>query len=393
MLKPLATLLLAVLLCATDATAQMPMPQPPQVSARQYLLMDAATGRVLAERDADAPVEPASLTKLMTAYVAFKAIAEGRIGLEDPVTISREAWIAGGGVPGSRERRNVSTMYARERSEVSVDELLHGMIVVSGNDASVALAERVAGSESAFAGLMNHYASQLGMVNSNFVNSHGLSEEGHISSAADMARLAQAIVNEFPDFYRYYSERSYTWDGISQPNRNGLLGMQVGANAVVDGMKTGFTNAAQYCLVTSAAAGEMRLISVVLGAPSVSGRERANRELLSYGFNNFETHVLYRAGDAVTTARLWRGAESEAALGVKSDVRLLVPRGQRDRLHAELDLPAALTAPVSAADEVGRLDIQLDGERLARIPLYPLVDGPRGTLWQRARDSVLLWLE
>ncbi len=391
--KPLAALLVAVLLLASEAFAQMPIPQAPQVSARQYLLMDAASGEILAERDANAPVEPASLTKLMTAYVVFRAIAEGRVGLDDLVTISREAWIAGGGVPGSRERRNVSTMYARERSQVSVDDLLHGMIVVSGNDASVALAERVAGSESAFAGLMNHYAAELGMVNSNFLNSHGLPQEGHLSSAADMARLAQAIVNEFPDFYAYYSERDFTWDGVTQPNRNGLLGMQVGANALVDGMKTGFTTAAQFCLVTSAASGGMRLVSVVMGAPNVGARERANRELLSWGFNNFESHELYRPGVAVTRERLWRGAEAEVALGVATTLRVLVPRGQRDRLEAVLELPGALTAPLQAGAEVGVLDIRLDGESLARSPLVVVDDAPRGSLWQRARDSVLLWLE
>lgn len=394
--KPIAVLAAfaaIALLYAAQTAAQMPIPQAPQISARQHMLMDATTGTILSEHASEEAVEPASLTKLMTAYVVFKAISEGRVALTDPVTISREAWIAGGGVPGSRQRRNVSTMYARERSQVSVDELLHGMIVVSGNDASVALAERVAGSESAFASLMNHYAAELGMVNSNFVNSHGLPGENHMSSAADMARLARAIVNEFPDFYAYYSERDYTWDGVTQPNRNGLLGMQVGASAVVDGMKTGFTDAAQYCLVTSAHGAGMRLISVVMGAPSVSARERANRELLSYGFNNFESHVLYRAGDTVTTERLWQGAERELALGVVDDLRVVVPRGQRERLQAELDLAGVLTAPLARTEPVGQLDIRLDGESLMRAPLYPLNDVPQGNLWQRLRDGVLLWLE
>lgn len=387
------TAILAALLLANDALAQMPIPQAPQVAARQYVLLDTATGEVLAERDAQTAVEPASLTKLMTAYVVFRAIGEGRVDLDDLVTISREAWMAGGGVPGSRDRRNVSTMYARERSQVSVDDLLFGMIVVSGNDASVALAERVAGSESAFAGLMNHYADELGMVSSNFVNSHGLPEEGHVSSAADMARLARAIVTEFPHFYAYYSERNFTWDGITQPNRNGLLGMQVGANALVDGMKTGFTTAAGFCLVTSAAAGDMRLVSVVMGAPSVGGRERANRELLSWGFNNFESHTLYQPGDTVTRERLWRGTEADVGLGVASPLRVLVPRGQRDRLEAVLELPAALSAPLTAGVEVGMLDIRLDGDSLARAPLVVIEDAAQGNLWQRTRDSVLLWLD
>jgi D-alanyl-D-alanine carboxypeptidase (penicillin-binding protein 5/6) len=208
-----------------------------------------------------------------------------------------------------------------------------------------------------------------------------------------MARLAQAIVTEFPDFYAYYSERDFTWDGVTQPNRNGLLGMQVGTGAVVDGMKTGFTNAAQYCLVTSAAAGELRLISVVMGAPSVAGRERANRELLSYGFNNFESHVLFRPGDVVATERLWHGERQDLALGVQQELRVLVPRGQRERLQAELDLPGVLSAPLAAGTEVGRLDIVLDGRTIASAALQPLADAPRGSLWQRARDSVLLWLE
>ena len=390
-----ALLLLAATLLFADHTAfaQMPLPAAPRVGADHYVLMDAATGDVLVERDAETPVEPASLTKLMTAYVVFKAIEEGRVSLEDMVTISQDAWIAGGGIVGSRERRNVSTMYAREGSQISVQDLLKGMIIVSGNDASVALAERVAGSEAAFADLMNHYAARLGMVNSHFVNSHGLPAEGHISSAGDMARLAQAIISGFPDLYAYYSQRRFDWDGTSQPNRNGLLGVRVGGAGTVDGMKTGYTAAARYCLVTSAADERMRLISVIMGSPSVGGRERASRELLSYGFNNFETHTLYRAGEEVTRARLWRGREREVALGVAEDVTMLVPRGRRDHLQADLDLPRLITAPLPAERPLGQLTVRLEDEALTQVDLYPLEDMPEGSFWQRTRDAVLLWFE
>ena len=288
--------LVAAAVLATQAThAALPVPAPPQLGASSYILIDATSGRALAASSPDLPVEPASLTKLMTAYVVFKALEAEQIRLSDEVTISRAAHAAG--LAGSR-------MFAEIDSRVSVENLLRGMIVQSGNDASVALAEHVAGSESVFAGLMNAFAGELGMLSSNFVNSHGLPADNHITSARDMALLARAIITEFPDYYRWYGEREFTWNGITQPNRNGLLAR----DASVDGMKTGFTDAAGYCLVSSAARDGMRLVSAVMGMSGPRAREEGSQSLLNLWVpllrNAYRVSGWHHRGDA--THLVWR---------------------------------------------------------------------------------------
>jgi serine-type D-Ala-D-Ala carboxypeptidase (penicillin-binding protein 5/6) len=374
----LSVLALAFALAGAAVLAQMPIPAPPSVGASGYILMDHQTGHVVAERNGDAPLEPASLTKLMTAYVVFGALAQGTIGIDDEVSVSVRAWRT----PGSR-------MFIQEGTRVPVHELLRGMIVVSGNDASVALAEHVAGSEEAFADLMNHYAGELGMTRSRFYNSTGLPAEGHITTAADMARLTRAIISDFPEYYQLYSELEYTWGDITQPNRNNLLRR----DPSVDGVKTGHTNAAGYCLITSAGRGDMRLISVVMGTASPRAREDASQALLNYGFMFYETHRLYAAGDAVTSARVWKGADDEIEIGVREDIWVTVPRGRRDQLDAELELPTVLTAPLSDATALGEMRIRIEDSELVHVPLFALRPVAEGGLWRKARDTVLLWLE
>ena len=373
--------LVAAAALATQAThAALPVPAPPQLGASSYILIDATSGRALAASSPDLPVEPASLTKLMTAYVVFKALEAEQIRLSDEVTISRAAHAAG--LAGSR-------MFAEIDSRVSVENLLRGMIVQSGNDASVALAEHVAGSESVFAGLMNAFAGELGMLSSNFVNSHGLPADNHITSARDMALLARAIITEFPDYYRWYGEREFTWNGITQPNRNGLLAR----DASVDGMKTGFTDAAGYCLVSSAARDGMRLVSAVMGMSSPRAREEGSQSLLNYGFRFYETRIAYPAGTTVETPRIWYGARNEIPLGVGNDLAVTLPRGRWEAVVPSVTLPRRLEAPLDTGQEVGVLRLTLDDEELGRIPLVVLDGVPRGGFFKRMGDGMRLWFE
>ena len=311
-------LLLALLPLALAPAAQLPnvpVPPPPKIDARGYLLIDHQSGRVLAEHNADQRLEPASLTKLMTAYAVFHALKAGKLKLDDPVTISERAWKA----EGSRTYVDVGT-------QVPVEVLIQGMIVQSGNDATVALAERVGGNEETFAALMNGYAKQLGMKDSHFENSTGLASPTHYMTARDVATLSSAIVREFPEYYRWYSQREFTWNKISQPNRNGLLGRDG-----VDGIKTGHTESAGWCLASSAERNGMRLISVVMGTPSWKAREQASQALLNYGFSFYETRKLHGAGQKLATTEVWKAEESPVALGLRRDLYLTVPRGRFDR--------------------------------------------------------------
>jgi D-alanyl-D-alanine carboxypeptidase (penicillin-binding protein 5/6) len=372
------TTLLTALIAASSLAAEVPIPAPPQVGARSFLLLDFASNRVLAEEAADQPVEPASLTKLMTAYAVFRALAEGQIGLTDRVHVSEKAWRT----PGSR-------MFIEVDTQVAVEELIRGMIVQSGNDASVALAEHVAGSEETFVALMNRYAEQLGMHGSHFQNSTGLPGDNHVMTARDVVTLAQAIIAEFPEFYGYYSEREYTYNGIRQHNRNSLLWR----DDSVDGLKTGHTNAAGYCLVTSAERDGMRLIAVVLGTPSTEARADATQALLNYGFRFFETHRLYAGGAEITTARVWKGAAESVQLGITDDLFITIPRGQYDSLAAEMDLEAELVAPLDKDATVGAVRVSLNGESVAEMPLIVLeAVGPAGFL-ARLKDEITLWLQ
>lgn len=356
----------------------MPMPAPPIIGAKSYLVMDSKTGRTLAEMDADMQLAPASLTKIMTTYVVFSALQQGQISLEDEVTVSEKAWRS----PGSR-------MFIEVRSQVTVEDLLLGMIVQSGNDASVALAEYIAGSESVFAEMMNQYASRLGMSSSHFVNATGLPAEGHITTARDLALLARAMVAEFPDLYQWHSVREFTYNDIKQRNRNSLLWR----DDSVDGLKTGHTDAAGYCLVASAKRDGMRLISVVLGTSSIKSRADGSQALLNYGFRFFETRLLFKAGEQISTARIWKSANEYSRLGVLEDLYITVRRGFYDKLESKLDIPAILLAPIAAGQPIAELSVSLDNEKLVTASLRALDDNPSGTFWQRTKDSVDLWFQ
>lgn len=358
--------------------AQAITPAPPPLSARGYLLIDQHSGRVLASKAENERMEPASITKLMTAYAIFGALRAGQIELSDQVLVSEKAWRT----PGSR-------MFIEVGKRVPVELLLQGMIVQSGNDASVALAEHVAGSEEIFAGLMNQLADQLGMTDTHYVNSTGLPAEDHYTSAADIAKLAKAIITQYPEYYRWYSQREFTFNDIKQSNRNSLLWR----DPSVDGLKTGYTEAAGYCLVSSATRNGMRLIAVVLGNRNEDARARESQTLLNYGFRFFETRLLYPAGGAVTEARVWKGSRELADLGVKDNFYVTVPKGSYDQLEAAVDVPALLMAPLDPSQQLGQIRVVLDEKTMASANLYTLTNIDTGNFWQRFRDTVLLWFE
>lgn len=371
----LALLLATGQLCAADIR---PTPAPPVIGATSYLMIDATTGHELATLEPDKPVAPASLTKLMTAYVVFSALRQEQLHLEDEVTVSETAWRT----PGSR-------MFIEVGKRVSVHDLLLGMIVQSGNDASVALAEHIAGSESVFADIMNQNAQSLSMLSSHFVNVTGLPDDDHYSTARDLATLARAIIQEFPEYYRWYSVREFKFNGIKQPNRNNLLWR----DASVDGMKTGHTDAAGYCLVASAKRDDMRLIAVVLGTASAKARVDGAQALINYGFRFFETRLLYKAREEIARTRVWKSANEVTALGVLDDLYITVPRGAYDALDSILNIPGVVMAPVALGQPLAELKISLDGKDLAIEPLRALQDNPDGSFWQRTRDGVSLMFE
>ncbi len=371
---------LALLGLAGTAAAgtPLPVPEPPAVSARSYILIDYHSGRVLAEHDADRPVEPASLTKLLTAYVVFHELAEGRLSPQTPVTISEKAWR----MPGSRT-------FVEVGHKVPVEILLKGMIIQSGNDATVALAEQVAGSEETFAALMNQYAARLGMTASHFVNSTGLPAPEHRTTARDLAILTRALIRDFPQYYPLYSEKRFTWNEITQYNRNKLLWR----DETVDGVKTGHTESAGYCLVSSAERDGMRLIAVVLGDRSEDARAASSQALLNYGFRFFETHRLYAGGEALQTVPVYRGEADEVAAGLREDLWVTFPRGARDRLQAAAEVPGHVLAPVHEDQELGTLEVRLGDELLASRPLVALAAVAEGAWWKRLLDDARLWFE
>lgn len=369
---------LMIPISATAAAQGMPMPQPPIIGAKSYLLIDGNTGAELASLKPDERLSPASLTKMMTAYAVFHALDEGQIALDDQVTVSEKAW-----------RTQGSRMFIEVGTQVSVEELLLGMIVQSGNDASVALAEHTAGTESVFAQVMNQHAANIGMSASNFKNSTGLPDDDHYSSARDMAKLARAIINEFPDYYAWYSVKSYKYNGIEQQNRNSLLWR----DESVDGMKTGHTDDAGYCLVSAAKRDSMRIISVVLGTSSAKARTDGSQALLNFGFRFFETRLLYRAGEAVAQARVWKAEKELTPLGLPEDLYVTIPRGSFDDVESVLNMPATLIGPVEQGQPLAELLVSLNGDQLINTPLRALESNPDGSLWQRTRDGVKLWFE
>ncbi len=371
------TLLLGCLLL-TSTLAQAAVPTPPKVAARAYILQDFDSGRIIAEKNANQPVEPASLTKIMAGYVIDKELAAGNISLNDQVRISKKAWK----MPGSR-------MFVEVDTFVSVEDLIRGIIIQSGNDATVAMAEYVAGSEDAFVSLMNGYARELGMTGTHFVNATGLPHKDHYTTARDLAILSRALIREFPEMYRLYAEKEFTYNGIRQYNRNKLLWQ----DKYVDGIKTGHTESAGYCLAASAKRDGMRLIAIVLGTKSENARASEAQKLLTYGFRFFETHKLYRAGETLTQARVWKGERESVPLGLAEDLFITIPRGSYDKLKATMRVAKKIIAPVQAGQRFGSVDIALTGENVAQRDLVALDSVGEGGFFGSLVDEVQLMFE
>ena len=359
------------------AGAITPQPSAPSVAAKSYILMDYDSGRILAEENADQKLPPASITKLMTSYVVSHELHAGNIKLEDEVLISEKAWR----MQGSRSFMEVNT-------KVSLESLMRGMIVQSGNDAAVALAEHIAGSEETFAQMMNQYAQQLGMYNTNYMNATGLPDPDHYTTAHDIAILSAALIRDFPEHYEWYSEKEYTYNGITQHNRNKLLWR----DNSVDGLKTGHTEEAGFCLAASAKRGDMRLISVVLGTRSENARAQETQKLMNYGFRFFETHQLYKANTGIIDTKVWKGATDQLALGLTKPLSVTVPRGQYEQLEATTNIQQPVIAPVTAGTVLGKVEIRLGDEVVAKQELVALNDVEQGSWWRRLIDEIMLWI-
>ncbi|MHB8821467.1 MULTISPECIES: D-alanyl-D-alanine carboxypeptidase family protein [Stutzerimonas stutzeri group] len=369
--------LLAIVTTATSVAWAAPaIPSPPQLAAKSYMLMDAASGKVLIESNSDERLPPASLTKLMTAYIATLEIQKGQISDSDLVTVSEKAWRTGG-----------SRMFIQVNTQVSVDDLLHGIIIQSGNDASVAMAEHIAGSEEAFADMMNTTAQRLGMSNTHFMNATGLPDPEHYSSAHDMAKLARAIIYQDPAHYAIYAQKEFFWNNIKQPNRNLLLWR----DKTVDGLKTGHTEEAGYCLVASAVRDGMRLISVVFGTDSEQARAAETQKLLTYGFRFFETRTFYQKGVELAQQQVWKGQQSQVKAGLAEDLTLTLPRGQLDKLQASMSFSDTLIAPISQGQVVGKVEVKLGEEVLHSADLVALEAVEEGGLFRRVWDSIRLF--
>lgn len=357
--------------------AASPMiPAAPQVAATAYLVMDADTGKVILESQADERFAPASLTKMMTSYIVEYELNKGNVGLDDLVLVSENAW-----------RTQGSRMFIREGTQVKLGDLLKGIIIQSGNDASVAVAEHIAGSESAFAGLMNQHARELGMTNTNFANATGLPAENHYSSAKDLAILAKAIIQKFPEHYGIYAEKYFTYNKIRQPNRNKLLWR----DNTVDGIKTGHTEEAGYCLVASAKRDDMRLISVVMGTSSEEARAQESQKLLAYAFRHFRTHKLYSANESLSDVKVWGGQQDQVKLGLQEALAVTVPRGQAEQLQAIMDVDKVIKAPVVAGQEYGVVRVSLGDEEIATVPLVAMQDVEQGGLLKRIWHAIVLF--
>jgi len=369
-------IVLAVLTVTPAVWAAQIVPSAPQLAAKSYMLMDAASGEVLVEHNGDERLPPASLTKLMTAYIATLEIQKGQISDSDMVTVSEKAWRTGG-----------SRMFIQVNTQVSVDDLLHGIIIQSGNDASVAMAEHIAGSEEAFADLMNSTAQRLGMTNSHFMNATGLPDPDHYSSANDMAKLARAIIYEDPAHYAIYAQKEFFWNNIKQPNRNLLLWR----DKTVDGLKTGHTEEAGYCLVASAVRDNMRLISVVFGTDSEQARAAETQKLLTYGFRFFETRTFYQKGTELAQAQVWKGQQDKLKAGLAQDLTMTLPRGQAEKLQAVMSFNGTLTAPIQQGDVIGKVEVKLEDKVVRSTDLVALETIEEGGLFRRFWDSIRLF--
>ena len=370
--------LIAVLVSLFSLSALAQTVPPPALAAKAWALVDHATAQVLAEKDADARIEPASLTKLMTAYITFSKLKEGTLKPDQVVPVSTKAW-----------RMEGSRMFIEPNKPVSVDELIRGVIVQSGNDACVALAETIAGSEEAFAALMNREAQRLGMTNTHFTNSTGLPDPQLYTSARDLALLASAIIRDFPEYYSLYSLKEFTYNGIKQPNRNRLLYM----DPSVDGMKTGHTSSAGYCLVSTARRGERRLISVVLGAASDTVRAQESLKLLNFGYQFYETVKLYSADEALSKFRVWKGKLNELPVGFLNDFALTVPKEAANKIQVSLESRQPLVAPLQRGQEVGTLTVAIDGKPLGQYPVVALQDAEVAGFFGRLWDAIVMFFK
>lgn len=375
MRSSLTLTLLFLLTSSLALAAPTILPAPPSLAAKAWLLIDHNSGRVLVEHNSQLAVEPASLTKMMTTYAVLYAIRDGSVSAEDKVRVSEKAW-----------RMKGSRMFVEVNSLVSVDELLKGTIIQSGNDASVALAEHVAGSEDAFVQLMNQHATTLGMSGTHFTNSTGWPDENHYTTPRDLAILSRALIRDFPDHYSWYRIKEYTYNNIRQFNRNRLLWL----DDRVDGIKTGHTESAGYCLVASAQQKDMRLISVVLGTDSEKARATASRKLLNYGFRFYETFLLHHAKEPLHNMRIWKGETETVPLGLQDDLYITIPRGQRKKVKANMTVETMLVAPAQKGQTYGSVNIMLGEEELSTQPLVALQDVPEGGLWRQTVDSIKL---
>ncbi len=378
MFKKIATpfYLLVVALFTVQVQAAALIPSTPSIAARSYLVLDADTGQILAAKDAEKRYPPASLTKMMTAYILEYELDKGNVSKNDLVLISEKAW-----------RTQGSRMFIREGTQVKLGDLMKGIIIQSGNDASVAVAEHIAGSESAFSDLMNQHARLLGMDNSHFRNATGLPSDDHYSSAHDLATLAKAIITRFPEHYGIYSEKYFTYNKIRQPNRNKLLWR----DKTVDGLKTGFTNAAGYCLVASAKRDGMRLISVVMGTKDENARAQESQKLLAYGFRYFRTHKLYAANEALNTAKVWGATRDQVALGLETPLTVTIPRGQADKLQASMDIDKVIEGPIRKGQIYGKARVMLGGKLVAEQSLVALEDIPQAGVMKRIWHSIMMF--
>ena len=356
--------------------ASMAIPTAPQVDARAFILVDYRTDKILAAKDAVAREEPASLTKLMTAYIVFQELAAGKLKLDEPVMVSEHAW-----------RSEGSRTFIELGKPVSIQDLILGMIVQSGNDATIALAERIAGTEETFAQMMNANAKRLGMVGTHYENSSGLPSPQHYTTARDLSLLASAMIREYPQFYKWFSVREFEHNGIKQQNRDGLLEK----DPTVDGLKTGHTDSAGFCLVTSSLRNGMRLVSVVMGSTSMKARENASAALLNYGFTFYDTKLVVKGGAVLASARVWKGQSPSVDLGIKDDLYLTLPRGQADNVKTATDVQPRLIAPLAADAAPGTLRVFVGNETLATKPLHPLKAVDAGGWWRRLIDTIRLW--
>jgi D-alanyl-D-alanine carboxypeptidase (penicillin-binding protein 5/6) len=356
--------------------AAVAIPTPPQVDARAYIVVDYRTDKILAAKDAVARMEPASLTKLMTAYIVFQELAAGKLKLDEQVMVSEHAW-----------RSEGSRSFIELGKPVSVQDLILGMIVQSGNDATIALAERIAGTEETFAQLMNSNAKRLGMVGSHFEDSSGLPSPQHYTTARDLSLLAAAIIREYPQYYKWFSVREFEHNGIKQQNRNGLLEK----DPTVDGLKTGHTDSAGFCLVTSSLRDGMRLVSVVMGSTSIKGRENASAALLNYGFTFYDTKLAVKGGTVLASAHVWKAQVPTVDLGIKDDLYITLPRGEADSIKTAADVPPRLIAPLALDANLGTLRVFAGNQTLATLPLHPLKEVAAGGWWRRLIDTIRLW--